>query len=63
MNHFARFAAALTALMALCLTLTGCELVGNIFKAGMWTAVILIGVVVLAGFALVKLVGGRRAPR
>lgn len=28
-------------------TMTGCELVGDIFEAGMWFALIIIGIVVL----------------
>ena len=36
-----------TLLVLLTLTLSSCELVGDIFEAGMWTAVIIIVLVVL----------------
>lgn len=42
-------------------TLSSCELIGGIFKAGMWTGVILVVVVVaLVIWLAAKLFGGRR---
>jgi hypothetical protein len=44
--------------LALCTTLSSCEVVGGIFKAGFWTAIILIVIVVVL---ILWLVGrGRR---
>ena len=37
----------LTLVTLLAVTLTGCDVIGGIFKAGMWTAVIIIVLVVL----------------
>ncbi|WP_198001422.1 hypothetical protein [Nibribacter ruber] len=37
----------LSLLLVMTLTLSGCELVGDIFQAGMWTAVIVIVLIVL----------------
>lgn len=52
---------SLFVLLALCLSLSGCELVEGVFKLGMWTAAVLIGVLALAAFAAVTLF--RRAQR
>ncbi|WP_191906969.1 hypothetical protein [Adhaeribacter soli] len=41
-------------------TLSGCEAIGNIFKAGMWTAVIGIVLVVLLIMWLLRVIRGRR---
>jgi hypothetical protein len=38
---------SLSALVALCLALPGCEAIGKIFKAGIWTGVIMVGLVAL----------------
>ena len=46
---------ALTAAIAL----PGCELVEGVFKAGMWTALVLIGIVVAALFAVTRISRGR----
>ncbi|WP_204281871.1 hypothetical protein [Pontibacter burrus] len=45
MNNLRLYMATLFVLMAF--TLSSCELVGNIFKAGMWTALIIIVLVVV----------------
>ena len=44
------------ALAMLMPVLAGCQVVGDIFKAGAWTAIIGIGVVVLVGFGIASLV-------
>jgi hypothetical protein len=45
-------------LLALLVSLSSCEVIGGIFKAGMWTGVILVVVVVgLVIFLLAKLFG------
>jgi hypothetical protein len=44
----------------LTLSLAGCELVGGIFKAGMWVGVIAILFVVFVVFMLARMMGGRR---
>ena len=49
-------------LLALLLSLSSCEVVGGIFKAGVWSGVILIVVVVgLVIFILAKLFGGGKS--
>lgn len=45
MKNFRLYFFSLLALLAV--TLTSCEVIGDIFKAGMWTAVIIIVLVVL----------------
>jgi hypothetical protein len=50
----------LFALALLTLPLAGCELIGGIFKAGIWTGVILVAVAIFAFVGLVKMLGGRR---
>ncbi|PSR56194.1 hypothetical protein AHMF7605_23155 [Adhaeribacter arboris] len=47
-------------LMFLALTVTSCEVIGDIFKAGMWTAVIGIVVVVLFVLWLLRKIRGPR---
>lgn len=50
-------------LLTLCVavTVTGCEVAGDIFKAGAWTGVILvIGGIVLVIWVISKLFGGSR---
>jgi hypothetical protein len=43
------------------ITVTGCELAGDIFKAGAWTGVILVvGGIVLVIWVVSKLFGGSR---
>ena len=45
----------------LTLTLTSCELVGDIFEGGVWTGVILVFVVIgVIIYGIAKLFGGRR---
>ena len=42
--------------LAATLTLSGCELIGNIFQAGMWVGIILVvGVIALVIWAVTKL--------
>jgi len=38
---------------------SGCALVGDVFKAGFWVAVIGIGILALVGFGIVNLVRNR----
>jgi hypothetical protein len=45
MKNFRLYFFSLLAFLAV--TMTGCQLIGDIFKAGMWTAVIIIVLVVL----------------
>ncbi len=44
----------------LTLTLSSCEVIGDIFKAGMWTAVVLIAVVVFFIMWLLRKIRGPR---
>ncbi|MFD2284575.1 hypothetical protein [Pedobacter petrophilus] len=45
----------------LCTTLSSCELVGGIFKAGLWSGIIVVVIVVaLLIWILSKIFGGRR---
>ncbi len=47
-------------LMAVLLSLSSCELVGDIFKAGVWAGVLLVvGIIALVIFLLAKLFGGK----
>jgi hypothetical protein len=48
-------------LLAILLSLSSCELIGGIFKAGVWAGVILVVVIVgLVLFLLSKMFGGGR---
>jgi len=47
-------------LVLLTFTLSSCEAIGDIFKAGMWTAVIGIVIVVLLIMWLLRVIRGRR---
>ncbi|QMU29844.1 hypothetical protein [Adhaeribacter radiodurans] len=47
-------------IMFLALTVTSCEVIGDIFKAGMWTAVIGIVVVVLFILWILRKIRGPR---
>jgi hypothetical protein len=50
-------------LALLMLSLTGCDIIEGIFKAGFWTAIILIGLVLLAVWGIARMVrGGRGTP-
>ncbi|MGY3053984.1 putative small secreted protein [Pedobacter sp. UYEF25] len=50
----------LASIAIICSVLSSCELVGGIFKAGMWTGVIAIVVVVaLVIWVLAKIFGGK----
>lgn len=45
--------------LLLSLTLTSCELVGDIFKTGVWTGVILVvGIIIVVIWLLAKAFGG-----
>jgi hypothetical protein len=47
-------------LLALLMSLSSCEVIGGIFKAGMWTGFILVALVIgLVIFIVSKLFGGR----
>ena len=49
---------SLIAMLFLLLTLSSCELIGDIFEAGVWTGVLLVvGVLALIIFLLAKLFG------
>lgn len=51
----------LTLIALLATTLSSCELVGGIFKAGMWTGFIIVAVVVIAIIWIIaKIFGGNR---
>lgn len=51
---------SLAPLLAFILTLSSCQLIGDIFKAGVWAGVLMVVVVVgLIIFILGKLFGGR----
>jgi hypothetical protein len=47
-------------LTAITLTLAGCELVGDIFQAGMWVGVIGLLFIVFVVFMLARMIGGGR---
>ena len=48
----------LALLVVSAMTLTGCEVIGGIFKAGMWTGVIaIVLVLVVVGFVAAKIRG------
>lgn len=51
----------MTLLVLLTLTLSSCDIVGDIFEAGMWTAVIIIVIVVLLIAWLFRKFRGPRA--
>ena len=61
MEKFPKVAVLFAALATLVLTLSGCELVEGVFKAGVWVAVILMAGAVVLGFVVMKLFrrGGR----
>jgi hypothetical protein len=46
-------------LVALVVGSSGCRVIGDIFKAGVWVGVLVIGVVVLLGFGLASMFRGR----
>lgn len=51
---------SLLPILALLMTLSSCEVIGGIFKAGVWAGVILVVVVIgIVIFILSKLFGGR----
>jgi hypothetical protein len=53
-----RFLLLLALLVVSAMTLTGCEVIGGIFKAGMWTGVIaIVLVLVVVGFIAAKIRG------
>ncbi len=54
MTQIARTTALWSTLLALCVTLTGCEVVGKIFKFGVWTGVVMVGLVVLLAFGAMR---------
>lgn len=50
----------LLVILLLSLTLTSCELIGDIFKTGVWTGVIMVvGVIAIVIWLLAKAFGGR----
>jgi len=50
----------LSLIALLCTTLTSCELIGDIFKAGMWTGVIIVVLVIaLVIWLISKVFGGK----
>ena len=45
--------------MAMLVTLSSCELIGDIFKAGVWAGVLMVvGVIALVFFLISRLLGG-----
>ena len=48
------------ALLLPLLTMTGCELVGDILAVGFWAGVILVAVVVAVIWFIVRMIGGRK---
>ena len=46
-------------LIGLLVTTPGCRVVGDIFKAGVWVGVLVIGVIVLLGIGLASMFRGR----
>lgn len=44
----------------LMLSLTGCDIIEGIFKAGFWAAVILIGLILLVVWGIARMFRGRR---
>lgn len=55
-------AASYLVIFLLTLTLTSCELVGDIFKGGVWTGVILVFVVIgVVIYGIAKLFGGGKS--
>ena len=47
-------------LILLTFTMSSCEAIGDIFKAGMWTAVIIIAIVILLIMWLIRKIRGPR---
>ncbi|WP_187270152.1 hypothetical protein [Pontibacter qinzhouensis] len=47
-------------LIMLMVTFSSCQVIGDIFKAGMWTAVIIIVIIVLIVIWIFRKLGGRR---
>ena len=44
--------------MPLALALSGCEIIGDIFQAGVWVGVVLVvGVLALLGYIIAKMMG------
>jgi hypothetical protein len=54
-NHFVTLLVLCTVLM----TLPGCEIIGGIFKAGVWVGVILVVLVVAVIFWIMSKIGGK----
>lgn len=51
---------ALFSLVALLISLTSCELIGDIFEAGVWAGVLLVvGIIGVVVFLISRLFGGR----
>ena len=44
----------------LLVTMSSCEVIGDIFQAGMWFAVIVIAIVILLIFWIIRKLGGPR---
>jgi len=45
--------------LLLSLTLGGCDFIGDVFEFGMWTALIVIGIIVLIIYFIAKMFRGR----
>ncbi len=52
MTQLTRTTLSLSTLVALCLVLPGCEAIGKIFKAGVWTGVIMVALVAIVILAI-----------
>lgn len=49
----------ITALLALLVMFSGCELVGDIFEAGVWTGVLLVVAIIAGIIFLIRKIGRR----
>jgi hypothetical protein len=52
----------IAALLLPLLTLTGCELVGDLLEIGFWAGAIIVVVIVGVIWWIVRMIGGRREP-
>jgi hypothetical protein len=46
-------------ILSMAMLLTGCEIIGDIFKAGMWVGIIIVVLVAGLVFWLVRKIGGK----
>lgn len=55
-----RFWPVAVLLLVVAMTTSGCELIGDIFQAGMWVGIILVVIVIAVVVFLFRLLTGRR---